>query len=484
MSDTTPIRVQQIDTYRWRIPRQGQMQVDGLVFASASLMRAIRNDQSLQQVANVAHLPGIVAHSIAMPDIHWGYGFPIGGVAAFDAQEGVISPGGIGYDINCGVRLLRSGLSRADVGSHMRDLVDGLFRNIPTGLGAHRKDMRLSGAEMQQVLQRGAGWAISQGFGAARDLEHIEENGCLPGAQPDMVSSRALERGRAQLGSIGSGNHFVEIDYVAEVYDEQVANALGLFPGQITITIHTGSRGLGYQVCDDSIKVMQHATTKYGIRIPDRQLCCAPLSSPEAHAYIGAMYSAANFAFANRQLITHRIRETFEEVLQRPPKDVQIEVIYDVCHNIGKFETHVVAGQSRRVCVHRKGATRALPPGHPQIPTLYRHLGQPVLIPGDMGRYSYVLIGTQQGGEETFASSCHGAGRVLSRTQAKKAAQGRQIARELEDRGIFVRSAGRATLMEEMPEAYKDVADVVDVVSGAGISTKVAQLRPLGVIKG
>jgi tRNA-splicing ligase RtcB len=366
----------------------------------------------------------------------------------------------------------------------MRELVDGLFRNIPSGVGSHRKDLRLSGPELKQVLKRGAGWAVSQGYGTARDLAHIEENGCLQGANPDVVSARALERGRSQLGSIGSGNHFVEVDYVAEIYDEPVANALGLFPGQVIVTIHTGSRGLGYQVCDDSIKTMQRATTKYGISIPDRQLCCAPLRSPEAHEYIGAMYSAANFAFANRQLITHWVRETFEQVLQRPPQELQLDVIYDVCHNIGKFETHVIDGQARRLCVHRKGATRALPPGHAQIPEVYRSLGQPVLIPGDMGRYSYVLIGTQQGGEETFASSCHGAGRMMSRTQAKKSAQGRPIVRELEDQGIIVRSAGRATLMEEIPEAYKDVSQVVDVVAGAGISRKVAQLRPMGVIKG
>jgi tRNA-splicing ligase RtcB len=298
------------------------------------------------------------------------------------------------------------------------------------------------------------------------------------------VSSRALERGRSQLGSLGSGNHFVEIDYVAEIYDQQAANTLGLFPNQVTITIHTGSRGLGYQVCDDAIKVMQRATVKYGIHVPDRQLCCAPLTSPEAQDYIGAMYAAANFAFANRQLATHWVRETFAQVLRRSPDDMRLDLIYDVCHNIGKFETHNVDGKPRRLCVHRKGATRALPPGHPQIPKIYRHLGQPVLIPGDMGRYSYVLIGTPRGGEETFASSCHGAGRMMSRTQAKKNARGRPILRELEDRGIYVRAAGRATIAEEMPEAYKDVSDVVDVVDGAGISKKVAQLRPMGVIKG
>ena len=484
MGVASTIKVQRIDDYRWRLPRQGQMRVDGLVFASEAMMQTLRGDQSLQQVVNVAHLPGIVGHSIAMPDIHWGYGFPIGGVAAFDEATGVISPGGIGYDINCGVRLLGSGLSRADLEGHMRDLVEGLFRNIPSGVGSHRRDVKLSQHELRHVLERGAGWAVAQGYGSARDLEHIEENGTLQGAQPEAVSARALERGRPQLGSIGSGNHFVEVDYVAEIYDAEVAQALGMSLDQIMITIHTGSRGFGYQVCDDALQVMQKATAKYGIAIPDRQLCCAPLTSPEAQEYIGAMYSAANFAFANRQLITHLVRETFEDVLQRAPRDVRIEVIYDVCHNIGKFETHLVDGQPRRLCVHRKGATRALPPGHPQIPEVYRHLGQPVLVPGDMGRYSYVLIGTQQGSAETFASSCHGAGRMLSRTQAKKVARGRAIVRELEDKGIYVRSAGRATLMEEIPEAYKDVSEVVDVVHGAGISKKVAQLRPLGVIKG
>lgn len=366
----------------------------------------------------------------------------------------------------------------------MRHLVERLFRNIPSGVGSHCKVLKLSKPELQHVLKRGAAWAVDHGYGTPRDLEHIEEHGCLDGAEPERLSDRALERGRPQLGSIGSGNHFVEVDYVAEVYDEAVSRALGLFPDQLVVSIHTGSRGLGYQVCDDAIKDMQRATAKYGIKIPDRQLCCAPLPSPEAQAYIGAMYSAANFAFANRQLITHWVRETFAEVLQRSLEDLRIDVVYDVCHNIGKFETHTINGISRRLCVHRKGATRALAPGHPQLPEAWRHLGQPVLVPGDMGRYSYVLIGTAQGGSETFASSCHGAGRMMSRTQAKKRARGRPIVRELEDQGIFVRSAGRATLMEEIPEAYKDVSQVVDVVHGAGISRKVAQLRLLGVIKG
>ena len=377
-----------------------------------------------------------------------------------------------------------SGLSRHDVQGHMREVAEGLFRNIPSGVGARQQAVRLSQRDLQAVLKQGAGWAVSQGYGTLRDLEHTEENGCLAGAEPQCVSQRALERGRPQLGSIGSGNHFVEVDYVAEVYDDETARALGLFKDQIAITIHTGSRGLGYQVCDDSIKTMQRATQQYGIAVPDRQLCCAPLTSPQAKQYIGAMYCAANFAFANRQLITHLVRQTLADVLQRAIPDLHIDVIYDVCHNIGKFETHTVGGETRRLCVHRKGATRALPPGHAQLPQVYRDLGQPVLIPGDMGRYSYVLIGTRKGGEETFASSCHGAGRLMSRTQAKKSARGRAIVQELEDHGIYVRSAGRATLMEEIPEAYKDVRDVVDVVHGAGISRKVAQLRPLSVVKG
>ena len=382
------------------------------------------------------------------------------------------------------MRLLRSSLSRTDVDGRMRNLVESLFRNIPSGVGSHRKSLRLSKPDLQAVLTRGAAWAVDNGYGQPGDLEHIEENGCLQGAEPDLLSDRALERGRPQLGSIGSGNHFVEVDYVAEIYDEAVAQALGLFPDQLVVSIHTGSRGLGYQVCDDAIKDMQRATAKYGIKIPDRQLCCAPLASPEAKAYMGAMYSAANFAFANRQLITHQVRETFAEVMQRSQDELRFDIVYDVCHNIGKFETHDVDGVSRRLCVHRKGATRALPPGHAQIPAAWRHLGQPVLVPGDMGRYSYVMIGAAQSGSETFASSCHGAGRAMSRTQAKKSARGRPIARELEDQGIFVRSTGRATLMEEIPEAYKDVSHVVDVVHGAGISRKVAQIRPLGVIKG
>jgi tRNA-splicing ligase RtcB len=362
--------------------------------------------------------------------------------------------------------------------------VEALFANVPTGVGAHRRDFKLSQAELRKVLARGAGWAVANGYGTDADLDHIEENGCLDGADADQVSPRAIERGRPQLGTLGSGNHFGEIQYVSEVYDEGLADALGLFPNQITVTIHTGSRGLGYQVCDDFLKTMLRASAKYGIELPDPQLCAAPLGSPEGKRYLAAMAAAANYAFANRQMITHWVRESFERVLGIGRGKLGLQLVYDVCHNIAKFEEHEVDGKRARLCVHRKGATRAFPPGHPKTPEAYRKVGQPVLIPGDMGRYSYVLVGTERAYQATFGSTCHGAGRVMSRRQARRIAGGRPIVREMEDRGIIVRSAGRATLVEEISEAYKDVAEVVDIVHGAGISRKVAQLRPIGVIKG
>ncbi len=379
---------------------------------------------------------------------------------------------------------MRSGLSRQDISTRMRELVEALFRNIPSGVGSRRKDLKLNREQQSKVLKKGARWAIENGYGVAEDLEHIEEKGTIEGGDPRVVSERALERGRAQLGTLGSGNHFVEVGYVAEVYDDRLADALGLRENQMTVTVHTGSRGLGHQVCDDYIKVMLQAAAKYGIELPDRQLCCAPIGSDEGKRYWAAMACAANFAFANRQMITHWVRETFERVMRMGPKRLQLDLIYDVCHNIAKFENHEVDGGQKRVCVHRKGATRAFPPGHDDVPEGYREIGQPVLIPGDMGRYSYVLVGTEKAFRDTFGSTCHGAGRVMSRHQAKRAAKGRAIVRELEDKGIIVRSAGRATIVEEISEAYKDVADVVDVVHHAGISTKVAKLVPMGVIKG
>jgi tRNA-splicing ligase RtcB len=379
---------------------------------------------------------------------------------------------------------MRSGLSRKDIQGRVRELVDALFIHIPSGVGSHRKDLKLGREEEKKVFLKGARWAVEKGFGTEGDLEHIEERGCIDGADPDQVSERALERGRAQLGTLGSGNHFVEVGYVAEVFDENVAQTMGLRKDQVTVFVHTGSRGMGHQVCDDYIRVMLDASKKYRIELPDPQLCCAPVSSPEGQRYLGAMACAANFAFTNRQMITHWVRETFEQVLKMSPRDLKVDLIYDVCHNIAKIENHTVNGGKKKLCVHRKGATRAFPPNHPEVPADYRSVGQPVLIPGDMGRCSYVLVGTERAMEETFGSTCHGAGRVMSRHQAMKAAKGRAITRELEDKGIIIRGASRGTLTEEIPEAYKDVNDVVNVVHHAGISRKVVKLIPMGVIKG
>ena len=478
------MRVEQIDANRWRIPAEGKMRVPGVVFASERMMQELRSDQSLQQVANVAQLPGIVSASLAMPDIHWGYGFPIGGVAAFDAEEGVISPGGVGYDINCGVRVLHCALRKRDLAERGKPLVEALFRNVPSGVGSHRRDLKLSPKELRSVLLTGARWAVEHELGDPEDLEHIEEGGCIAGADPDQVSERAIERGRDQLGTIGSGNHFVEVGHVSEVYDPKVAAALGFELDQITVIVHCGSRGLGYQVCDDYLAQMLEASRRYGIELPDRQLCCAPIRSPEGRRYLAAMAAAANYAFANRQVMTHWARQSFAQALGAATRGVGLEVVYDVCHNIAKFETFPVAGRETRVCVHRKGATRAYPPGHPAVPAAYRAVGQPVLIPGDMGRYSFVLAGAPRAFAETFGSACHGAGRRMSRHQAKKQARGRSLLAEMEARKVVVMAAGMATVAEEMPEAYKDVAEVVDVVDRAGLARKVARLRPLGCVKG
>ena len=479
----TTVHVERIDAYRWRVPKRGGMRTEGLIFADEGLIRDLEGDQAVQQVANVAHLPGIVGPAIAMPDIHWGYGFPIGGVAAFDLEEGVVSPGGVGYDINCGVRLLAAPLSITDVRPRLAALVDALYRTIPSGLGASRSDVTLQRRELEGVLRDGARWTVEHGFGVPADLEAIEANGTLPDADPGAVSDRAKERGKTQLGTVGSGNHFVEIGYVAETYDAAAAARLGLEPGRLTVFIHSGSRGLGYQVCDDSLETMVRASGKYGIALPDKQLCCAPLGSPEARHYWGAMNAAANFAFANRQLMAHYARRALADVFG-PETAERTRLVYDVCHNIAKIERHEVEGAPRRVCVHRKGATRAFPPGHPELAPQFRDLGQPVLIPGDMGRYSYVLLGTEGAYRETFGSTCHGAGRRLSRHQAKKLARPRNILKELEAQGILIRAATRATVDEEMPEAYKDVSRVVDVVHSAGIGRKVVQLKPVGVVKG
>jgi len=477
------IELERIDGFRWRIPRRGGMRVEGMIYADEALLPAIRKDKAPEQVANVAHLPGIVGRSIAMPDIHWGYGFPIGGVAAFDPDEGVVSPGGVGYDINCGVRLLGTNRTRGEISPRLKDLADALFRNIPSGVGSRRKDLRLTQKELRKVLAEGASWAVENGFGEPADVEHMEEGGRIDGADPSLVSHRALDRGKNQLGTVGSGNHFVEVQYVDEVYDELAAEKLGLAKGSVTVSIHSGSRGLGYQVCADFLKEMIAAAKKYRIELPDRQLCCAPLSSDEGKRYLGAMAAAANFAFTNRQLMAHWVRETFERNLGWSPEEHGTRTIYDVCHNIAKMERHEVDGEERTLCVHRKGATRAFGPGRPEVPEAYREIGQPVLIPGDMGRYSYVLLGTE-GSKESFGSTCHGAGRMMSRKAAKRKAHGRRIFDEMREQGIQLRAAGKATVLEEIPEAYKDVAHVVDAVKGAGIAKPVARLRPAAVVKG
>lgn len=475
--------LERIDDFRWRIARSGAMQTEGLVFASAAQVRDLESDEALRQVANVACLPGIVGPSIAMPDIHWGYGFPIGGVAAFDPDRGVISPGGVGYDINCGVRLLTTPVGVADARPRLRELVDELFGAVPSGVGSARSDVRLNDAQLDRIFLDGAARAVEMGFGRDEDLATIEAHGRLAGADPSRVSKRARERGRDQLGTLGSGNHFVEVGWVDEVYDATAAAALGLLAGTVTVLVHTGSRGLGHQVCDDHLDAMLAAARKYGIALPDPQLCCAPLGSPEAGAYWGAMNAAANFAFANRQLITHFVRRTFARLFGPPVAD-GIAIVYDVAHNIAKLEEHEVDGRLRRLCVHRKGATRALPAGHPELAPHFRELGQPVLVPGDMGRSSFVLLGLGRAASETFSSCCHGAGRRLSRHAAQRLARPRNLVKELEGQGILVRAASRATVDEEMPEAYKDVAAVVDVVAGAGLAGKIARLRPLAVVKG
>ncbi|MFC1502102.1 RtcB family protein [bacterium] len=477
--------LQKMDTYRWRIPESYAkgMRVPGLIYADEEMVKTIRGDQALQQVANVAHLPGLLGPSMAMPDIHWGYGFPIGGVAGVDAEKGVISPGGVGYDINCGVRLVRTRLTKPDIQDHIRPLVQRLFQNIPSGVGSTGK-LRLSHKDEKRVLREGAEWAVRQGFGWSEDTEYTEQNGCLQGADPDALSSRALERGRPQLGTLGSGNHFLEIQEVVEIFDPEAASVFGLEKGQITVMIHTGSRGLGYQVCDDNLDRMVRAMNRYKITIPDKQLSCAPVTSPEGRQYFAGMAAAANYAWANRQIILHWVRESFEQVLRESAERMGLHLVYDVAHNIAKFEEHLVEGNRKKVVVHRKGATRAFGPGSLDIPEKYRSIGQPVLIPGDMGTASYVLAGTRKAMEESFGSTCHGAGRVMSRHAAVRLTRGREISRELEKQGIIVQSRSRKTLFEEVPEAYKDINRVVDIVHGAGLSHKVAKMRPLGVVKG
>lgn len=479
--------LEQVGPCTWMIPRsyREDMRVDGLIFADDELITEIRKDQGPEQVANVATLPGIQRASLAMPDIHWGYGFCIGGVAATDPEQGgVVSPGGVGYDINCGVRLLRSDLRLEDVKGRVRPLVEQLYRDVPTGVG-QSGPFSFAKPELARLLEEGAEYVIRKGWGEERDLGFIEAGGKLKSARPDLVSERAYARGKDQCGTLGSGNHFLEVQVVDRIEDGPAAEVMGLAEGMLTVLIHSGSRGLGYQVCDDHLALFAGAPAKYGFQLPDKQLACAPVRSPEGQAYLGAMRAAANYAFCNRQLLTHQARQVFARFFGRTWEDLGLRLVYDVAHNIAKFETHEVGeGAPREVCVHRKGATRAFPPGHPDVPDPYQAIGQPVIIPGSMGTASWVLVGQPGSMEQSFGTTCHGAGRRMSRTAALKMSKGRQIDRELDELGIVARARGHAGLAEEQPAAYKDVDRVVDVVDRAGISRKVARLRPIGVIKG
>lgn len=476
----------QVNECCWRIPKsyKAGMRVDGLIYADERLIEMIREDQAPEQVANVAFLPGIQHASLAMPDIHWGYGFCIGGVCATDPEQGgVISPGGVGYDINCGVRLVRTNLTYGEVLPHLTKLVDELFKNVPAGVGQGGK-YRFNKKELRQLMAQGIDYLRGRDLATDADIEHTEAHGRLAGAEPDQVSDRALARGEDQCGTLGSGNHFLEVQVVDEIFDETAAQVMGLREQQVCVMIHSGSRGLGYQVCDDALRDLRKAPDKYGIVLPDRQLVCAPIHSREGRQYLGAMCAAANFAWCNRQLLMWQARESFETVFGRPWQQLQMSLVYDVAHNIAKWEEHMTGGARRKLWVHRKGATRAFPPGHPEVPDQYQAIGQPVLIPGDMGRASWVLVGRPGSMEQTFGTACHGAGRMMSRTEAVRQAQGRRIDQELADRGVIARAHSWKGLAEEQPDAYKDVNLVVDVVHRAGLAQKVARMRPIGVVKG
>ncbi|MGD0896529.1 MAG: RtcB family protein [Thermoguttaceae bacterium] len=478
--------LEHIDECVWRIPKgyKPGMLVEGRIFADDRLIEQIRSDQAPEQVANVAFLPGIQMASLAMPDIHWGYGFCIGGVCATDpAEGGVVSPGGVGYDINCGVRLVRTNLSLSDVAPRMSQLMDALFRQIPAGVGRGGPYL-FNQAELRRLMAEGVGYLKTRDLATDGDIDHTEASGCLAGADPEGVSRRAIERGGDQCGTLGAGNHFLEVQTVEEICDPEAARTMGLHQDQVCVMIHSGSRGLGYQVCDDALEMFRKVPAKYGIELPDRQLVCAPVASDEGQRYLGAMRAAANFAWANRQLLMWQTREVFAEFFGQTWQSLQMGLVYDVAHNIAKIETHQIDGRRKQLCVHRKGATRAFPAGHPEVPAAYRHVGQPVIIPGDMGRASWVLAGQPGSMERTFGTTCHGAGRVMSRTAAVQNAQGRRIDQELARQGVIARCRSWKGLAEEQPAAYKDVSLVVDVVHRAGLARKVARLRPLGVVKG
>jgi len=475
-----------VSDYLWEIPKsfRSDMNVPARIYTSDQLLDMVFRDKTMEQLVNTAAMPGVVKNVLVMPDAHQGYGPPIGGVVPTRYPDGVISPGAVGYDINCGVRLMATRLEAAEVQDSIDDLITSLYRNIPSGVGKGGGARRVSPKEMDEVLVKGAGWAVKAGYGRPEDLERLEEGGAMDAADPSAVSARAKDRGGPQIGTLGSGNHFVEIEKVDEIYDQEAARAFGLFQGQLVVQIHSGSRGLGHQVCSEYVKSLQAAVQKYNITLPDRQLVCAPLDSPEGRRYYGAMAAAANYAWANRQAMAGLARRSFEEVLAGKVRNFDLYTVYDVCHNIAKIEEHEIDGRRQKLCIHRKGATRAFGPGHPAVPQIYRAVGQPVLVPGDMGTASYVLVGTQEAMEHSFGTTCHGAGRTMSRTAAKKKIHGATLRQELEQRGIHVRAGSMAGLAEEAPDAYKDIHAVIEVVHNAGLACKVARLRPLAVMKG
>ncbi|MBU1099530.1 MAG: RtcB family protein [Bacteroidetes bacterium] len=468
----------------WEIPMSKGMRVPGRIYTTQSMLENfLAKEDAIKQVVNVAHLPGIEKYSLAMPDIHWGYGFPIGGVAATDINEGVISPGGVGYDINCGVRVVKTSLHHKEISTRITKIIEDLFKSVPTGVGSSGAIKKLCVKELKRILKDGSEWAIDNGFGVEQDLLFTEENGKMEGADPSAVSERAIERGLDQAGTLGSGNHFLEIDVVDEIFNNEIAETFGLFMGQVVIQIHTGSRGLGYQICDDYLQRLVKAEQRFGFNLPDRQLACAPVKSQEGTDYFNAMKCAANFAWNNRQIIMHLTEKSLIRSLGISNSELGFELLYDVAHNIAKMEEHNIDGRPKQLCVHRKGATRAFPPGK-LIPERYRFVGQPVLIPGDMGRYSYIAAGSQKSMDETFGSSCHGAGRVASRHKAIKMGKGKDLLSEMRRFGVEIRAKGMKTIAEEMPYVYKDVTDVVDIMHNAGITKKVVKLKPFGVIKG
>ncbi len=481
MVDTMLERVTRLSEYEWEVPAGTVpgMRVPGRFFLSDSLYKSLEAG-AVQQLANVATLPGIIRYSMGMPDIHWGYGFPIGGVAAFERDTGVISPGGVGFDINCGVRLLSTPLTTGDL-DHRRELIETLYNAVPTGVGA-KGPLKLSTGDLEDMMAKGAAWPVNQGYGLQADLEHCEERGCMARADCQAVSAKAKQRGMPQSGTLGAGNHFLEIQVVREIYDPDAAKAYGIHQGQICVMIHCGSRGLGHQTCTDHLKVLEGATKRYKIVLPDRQLACAPLSSPEGTAYFGAMAASANYAWANRQMIMHTTRTVFEKMYGIDYESMHL--VYDVAHNVAKMEEHSYEGKRIAVCVHRKGATRAFGPGSPDLPSGYAKTGQPVIIPGSMGASSYLLRGTTTAMERTFGSTCHGAGRILSRSAAKKTINGAKVKTSLSREGIIVRAPNDSAIAEEAPGAYKPSAEVVRIVDALGISNLVARLEPLGVIKG